>query len=166
MVKILLQLVIGQLIKLCTIIFTNRLFSRKTKSKLQLLSHQGLQRTFGQNRFTGVLKCPLLSDNSKLVEFQSHKQKPWVSKLWFCYCLFSGVWTLSNPSVLSIKISILHSRRKSPSKWDSVAQIYPNLVYGKMGDQTKTDLLKHNVIVTSLRLFPTFLLMLLLVTNK
>ena len=89
----------GQLLKLWTIIFTNRLFSEKTKSKLQLLSHQGLQRNFCQNWFTGVSKCPLLTGNSKLVEFQSQKQKPWVSKLQFCYCLFSGVWTLSNLSV-------------------------------------------------------------------
>ena len=34
-----------------------------------------------------------------MIEFQSQKQKTWVSKLWFCYSLFSGVWTLSNLSV-------------------------------------------------------------------
>ena len=92
----------GQLLKLWTVIFTSRLFSKKTKSKLQLLCHQGLQRNFCQNWFSGVSKCPLFTGNSKLVEFQSQKQKPWLSKLQFCYCLFSGVWTLSNLSVFCL----------------------------------------------------------------
>ena len=59
----------GQLLKLWTIIFTKELFSKKTKSKLQLLSQQRLLIDFCQNWFTGVSKCPLFTGNKELVEF-------------------------------------------------------------------------------------------------
>ena len=59
----------GQLLKLWTIIFTKELFSKKTKSKLQLLSQQRLQIDFCQNMFTEVSKCLLLTGNKELVEF-------------------------------------------------------------------------------------------------
>ena len=58
----------GQLLKLWTIIFTKELFSKTTKSKLQLLSQQRLQINICQNMFTGVSKCPLLTGNKELVE--------------------------------------------------------------------------------------------------
>ena len=59
----------GQLLKLWTIIFTKELFSKKTKSKLQLLSQQRLLINFCQTMFTGVSKCPLFTGYKELVEF-------------------------------------------------------------------------------------------------
>ena len=90
----------GQELQFGLCFFTKEPISKNNCPKFEKLSHQKLQVNFDQNWFTGVSKCPLLTGNSKLVEFQSHKQKPWVSKLWFCYCLFSGVSTLSSASVL------------------------------------------------------------------